>query len=424
MHDLRMIRDQLPALREGMRRRGMLDVLEHILERSDHLEKERRSLITAADERKQKRNMVSQEVGRRKRRGEDCEALVEESRGLGDEIANLDARLNEVQASLDGLLLEIPNITLPDVPDGGAENNRVVRNWGSPRPTDGVRPHWEVAEQHGVIDFVRGTKISGSGFVAYRGAGARLVRTLLQYLLDLHTREHGYEEVWVPVVVNRASMIGTTQLPKFEEDMYGLREEGMYLIPTAEVPVTNLYRDETLEVTDLPRAFVAYSPCFRREAGSAGKDTRGVLRMHEFDKVELVRYAVPERSSGELELLTGHAETVLQRLGLPYRVVLLASGDTGFGSTKTFDLEVWAPGVGKWLEVSSCSSFGDFQARRMGIRYRPGHGEKPRLIHTLNGSGVAFPRLIAAIFEHYQQSDGSIAIPEALRPAFGADRIG
>jgi seryl-tRNA synthetase len=424
MHDLRMIREQLPALREGMRRRGMLDVLDDILSRSETLEKDRRSLLQAVEERKAKRNVVSQEVGRRKRRGEDADALVEESRALGEEIAGLDTRLATVQAALDGLLLEIPNVTLPDVPEGGADHNRVVRSWGSPRASDGVRPHWTVAEALGVIDFERGTKLSGSGFVTYRGQGARLVRTLLQFMLDLHAREHGYEEVWIPVVVNRETMTGTAQLPKFEEDMYALREGGLFLIPTAEVSVTNLYRDETLEASDLPRGFVAYSSCFRREAGSAGKDTRGILRVHQFDKVELVRYAVPEQSSADLELLTGHAETVLQRLGLPYRVVLLASGDTGFASAKTYDLEVWAPGVGKWLEVSSCSNFGDFQARRMSIRFRPGHGEKPRLIHTLNGSGLALPRVIAALLEHYQQPDGTVAVPEVLRPAFGAERIG
>jgi seryl-tRNA synthetase len=424
MHDLRMIREQLPALREGMRRRGMLDVLDDILARSENLEKERRLLLQAVEERKAKRNVVSQEVGRKKRRGEPCDALVEESRALGAEIDELDERLALVQATLDGVLLEIPNITLPDVPEGGAEHNRVVRSWGSPRATDGVQPHWVIADRLGVIDFARGAKISRSGFVAYRGAGSRLVRSLIQFMLDLHTREHNYEEAWIPVVVNRASMVGTTQLPKFEEDMFALKDEGLYLIPTAEVAVTNLYREETLEVADLPMAFTAYSSCFRREAGSAGADTRGILRMHQFDKVELVRYTTPAQSAGELELLTGHAETVLQQLGLPYRVVLLASGDTGFGSCKTYDLEVWAPGVGRWLEVSSCSNFGDFQARRMNLRYRPGHGEKPRFVHTLNGSALALPRVIAAMFEHYQQNDGSVVIPEALRPAFGADRIG
>lgn len=424
MHDLRMIREQLPALREGMRRRGKLDVLDDILMRLEVLERERRSLVQAVEERKAKRNVVSQEVGRKKRRGEDCEPLVVESRALGDEIEGLDKRLTEVQTSLDVLLLEIPNITLPDVPEGGEENNRVARAWGSPRGTDGVVPHWDIAEKLGLIDLPRAAKISGSGFAVFRGAGARLVRSLIQFLIDLQTREHGYEEVWVPVVVNRTSMVGTTQLPKFEDDMYALREEGMYLISTAEVSVTNLYREETLEAGELPKRFVAYSPCFRREAGSAGKDTRGILRMHQFDKVELVQYVTPEQSSAALEQLTGHAETALQRLGLPYRVVVLASGDTGFGSMKTYDLEVWAPGVGKWLEVSSCSTFGDFQARRMNLRYRPGHGEKPRFVHTLNGSALGFPRIIAAILEHYQQPDGSVAVPDALRTAFGAERIG
>jgi seryl-tRNA synthetase len=424
MHDLRMIREQLPALREGMRRRGMLEVLDDILARSRLLEQERRTLLQAVEERKAKRNVVSQEIGRKKRRGEECDALVEESRALGEEITALDTRLRTTERALDLLLLEIPNITLPDVPDGGEEHNRVVRTWGSPRPSDGVEPHWVLAERLGIIDFERGAKVSGSGFIVFRRSGARLVRALMQFMIDLHVGEHGYEEVWVPVVVNTATMTGTAQLPKFEADMYALREEGMYLIPTAEVPVTNLYRDETIEAAELPRGFVAYSPCFRREAGSAGKDTRGLLRIHQFDKVEIVRYAVPEQAAGELELLTGHAETVLQRLGLPYRVVLLASGDTGFASAKTYDLEVWSPGVGKWLEVSSCSTFGEFQARRLNLRYRPGHGERPRFVHTLNGSGLAFPRVIAALLEHYQQQDGSVVIPGALRPAFGADRIG
>jgi seryl-tRNA synthetase len=253
---------------------------------------------------------------------------------------------------------------------------------------------------------------------------ARMIRAFMNAMLDLHSGEFGYEECWVPVVVNRSSMVGTGQLPKFEDDMYALEEKELFLIPTAEVPVTNLYRDEILAAEDLPKAFCAYSPCFRREAGSAGKDTRGVLRVHEFDKVELVRYCVPEDGEAQLALLLGHAESVLQRLGLPYRVVLLAAGDTGFGSAKTYDLEVFAPGVGKWLEVSSCSLFTDFQARRANIRFRPAPGEKPRFVYTLNGSGLAFPRIFAAILEHYQQPDGSVVVPEALRPWVGADRLG
>lgn len=424
MHDHKMIREQLDQLRDGMRRRGKLDVLEAILARSGDLEQERRRVLQAVEERKAKRNAVSQEVGRRRRRGEDADALVQQSRAVGEEIAGLDGHLAQTQRALDALLLEIPNITLPDVPDGGEEHNRVVRTWGTPRSSDGTVPHWEIAERLGIIDFERGAKISGSGFVVYRGAGARLVRTLMQFMLDLHTRDHGYEEVWVPVVVNRESMTGTAQLPKFEDDMYGVGDGEGFLVPTAEVPVTNLYRGEILDAAELPRTFAAYSPCFRREAGSAGKDTRGILRMHQFDKVELVRYTTPEQSAAELELLTGHAETVLQQLGLAYRVVLLASGDTGFASAKTYDLEVWAPGVGKWLEVSSCSLFGEFQSRRLDLRYRPGQGEKPRLVHTLNGSGLAFPRVIAALLEQGLQADGSVRLPEALHGPFGADRIG
>jgi len=298
-----------------------------------------------------------------------------------------------------------------------------VRTWGVPRAADGVVPHWEIGERHGLLDLPRGAKVSGSGFPVFRGQGARLVRGLMQFMLDVHTREHGYEEVWVPFAVTRQTMTGTAQLPKFEDDMYAIRDEDLFLIPTAEVPVTNLYRDEILEAAALPMGLTAYTPCFRKEAGAAGKDTRGLLRLHQFDKVELVRYATQEASAEEHERLTGHAETILQRLGLPYRVLLLAAGDTGFASAKTYDLEVWAPGVGKWLEVSSCSNFLDFQARRANIRYRPAAGEKPRFVHTLNGSGLAFPRTLAAILEHYQQPDGSVVVPEALRPYCGMDAI-
>jgi seryl-tRNA synthetase len=280
-----------------------------------------------------------------------------------------------------------------------------------------------VGEQLGILDLPRGAKVAGSGFPAFRRGGARLVRALMNFMLDLHVREHGYEEAWVPFLANGRAMTGTAQLPKFEDDMYAVRDEDLFLIPTAEVPVTNLYRDEILPSDSLPMALTAYTPCFRREAGSHGKDTRGLLRLHQFDKVELVRYATPESSAEQHELLTGHAEEILRRLGLPYRVVLLASGDTGFASAKTYDLEVWAPGVGKWLEVSSCSNFLDFQARRANIRFRPENGGKPRFVHTLNGSGLAFPRTIAALLEHYQQPDGSVAVPEALRPYFGADAI-
>jgi seryl-tRNA synthetase len=346
------------------------------------------------------------------------------AKGNGDpNVRRLETELAESETELAHILLEIPNIPLPEVPDGDENCNVIVREWGAPRAEAGLKPHWELAEALGIIDLARGAKISGSGFVVYRGLGARLVRSLMNLFLDIHTREHGYEEVWVPVVVNRASMIGTSQLPKFEDDMYALKDEDMFLIPTAEVPVTNLYRDEMLDGAQLPRGFCAYSPCFRREAGSAGKDTRGVLRVHEFDKVELVRYSAPESSASEHELMTTHATTILERLGLPYRVKLLAAGDTGFASAKTYDLETYAPGVGAWLEVSSSSTFTDFQARRANIRYRPAPGEKPKFVHTLNASGVAFPRIIATVMEHYQQPDGSITVPEALRPYLGVDSI-
>ena len=423
MHDLKALRDQIDALRDAMRRRGKLDQLGPVIDRAEALDRDRRTTIQAVEERKAARNVATQEVARRKKAKENADDVVGQSRALGEEIARLETELSTAEAELQGIMLELPNFTLPEVPTGGEECNVIVREWGTPRIEDGLRPHWEIAEKLGILDLPRGAKISGSGFVVYRGAGARLVRSLMNLFLDVHTGEHGYEEVWVPVVVNRATMTGTAQLPKFEDDMYGLRDEDMFLIPTAEVPVTNLYRDEMLDGTQLPRSFCAYSPCFRREAGSAGKDTRGILRVHEFDKVELVRYSTPEQSASEHELMTNHATTLLERLGLPYRVKLLAAGDTGFASAKTYDLETYAAGVGVWLEVSSSSTFTDFQARRAHIRYRPAPGEKPRFIHTLNASGLAFPRVIASIIEHYQQPDGSVTVPEVLQPYLGTDSI-
>lgn len=424
MHDLRLVREQMHLLRDGFARRGKLDTLGPILDRIESLEKERRALITAAEDRKARRNLLTQDVAKKKRAGEDAAALMDDSRVIGAEIARLEADLSATELTMDGLMLELPNITRESVPAGDETQNTVVRSWGTPREDATLRPHWDVAGEMGLVDLARGAKISGSGFIVYRGYGAKLVRALINLMLDAHTTEHGYEETWVPLVVNRASMTGTGQLPKFEDDMYAVHGEDAFLIPTAEVPVTNLYRDEILDAGELPKALTAYSACFRKEAGAAGKDTRGLLRVHEFDKVELVRYALPEHSSAELELLTGHAEAILRKLELPYRVLLLAAGDTGFASSQTYDLEVWAPGVGKWLEVSSCSNFGDFQARRMNIRYRPAAGEKPRFVHTLNGSGLALPRIIAALLEHGQQPDGSIAIPAALQPYLGTARLG
>ena len=424
MHDVRLLRERPDDLREAMRRRGALDALAPQIDRFLRVDQERRLLQQAVDERKAARNAVSQEVAQRKRAKEPAEELIAKGRQMGEEIARLDQELAAAERAVDAILYEIPNVPLPDVPEGGEDANVIVRSWGTPRPSDGVRPHWEIAAAQGLFDIERGAKISGSGFVVYRGGGARLIRALMNFFLDSHTSKHGYEEVWPPALVNRASMTGTGQLPKFEDDAYRIADDELFLIPTAEVPVTNLYRDEELPAAMLPKGFCAYTPCFRREAGSAGKDTRGILRMHQFDKVELVRYSTPEDSAAQLELLLGHAEAMLQALGIPYRVKLLAAGDTGFSSAKTYYLEAWAPGVGAWLEVSSCSTFTDFQARRANIKYRPAAGEKLRHVHTLNGSGLAFPRTIACILEHYQQPDGSVVVPEVLRTYLGTDRLG
>jgi seryl-tRNA synthetase len=419
-----MVREHQELLRDAMRRRNMEDATTALIDQAVALDEDRRAAIRVVEEKKAARNVISADVAKRKRSGEDATELVAQGRTLGDEIAELEVGLTESEERLRDVMLQLPNVTLDTVPAGGEEHNTVVRTWGEPRPAESVRPHWEIGAEHGLLDLERGAKISGSGFIVFRRDGARLVRALMNFMLDLHTRDHAYEETWVPAVVNRASMVGTAQFPKFEDEQYGLQDEGLYLIPTAEVPVTNLYRDEIMSESELPRAFVAYSPCFRREAGAHGKDTRGLLRVHEFDKVELVRYSTPEASAEAHELITAHAEKVLQALGLPYRVLLLAAGDTGFASAKTYDLEVFAPGVGKWLEVSSASTFTDFQARRANIRYRPAGGGKPRFVHTLNASGVAFPRVIAAILEHYQNADGTVAVPTVLQPYFGSATIG
>jgi len=423
VHDLKLLRDGADLLREGMRRRGKLDTLGPLVDRAVALDRDRRALLVDIEQKKAERNAASQEVARLKRAKENADELITRTRALGDEIAALETRYADAFGELERLQYDLPNIPLDEVPEGGEESNVVLRSWGEPRAHDGVAPHWEIGERLGILDLARGAKITGSGFVAMRGLGARLVRALMSFMLDLHTREHGYEETWVPFLVNRQSMTGTGQLPKFEEDAY-VATDDLFLIPTAEVPITNLFRDEVIDGTTLPLGLTAYSPCFRREAGAHGKDTRGLIRVHEFDKVELVRFTTPESSAAEHELLTRHAETVLQRLGLPYRVLLLAAGDTGFSSAKTYDLEVWAPGVEKWLEVSSCSTFTDFQARRANIRYRPAPGEKPRHVHTLNGSALAFPRTIIAILEHYQRPDGTVTVPEALRPYLGVDVLG
>lgn len=410
-------------LREGVRRRGSLDKHGPLIDRAERLDRERRATIQAVEQKKAARNAASQEVARRKKAGEGADDLMASARELGAEITTLETELAASQGEFDAILMELPNITLAEVPEGDASKNVVVSTWGEPRAAGSVKPHWEVAETLGLLDLPRGAKISGSGFIVYRDRGAKLQRALMNFLLDLHTQSFGYQETQVPLFVNRDSMTGTGQLPKFEEDMYALRDDALFAIPTSEVPVTNLFRDEILDGAKLPMALTAFSQCFRREAGAAGKDTRGLLRLHQFEKVELVRFTAPEDSPAQLELLTSHAEQALQRLGLPHRRLLLAAGDTGFSNAKTYDLEVFAPGVASWLEVSSCSSYSDFQARRANIRYRPAPGEKPRHVHTLNGSGLGFPRVVAAILEHHQNADGSVTVPEVLRPYFGADVI-
>lgn len=423
MHDLRLFREDPAALRDALARRQMLDGSAPLVDRAVELDADRRAIIQRADDAKAARNALTQVVAQKKRAGEDAAQMMAESRALGDEISALQEQLSGVETELSSLVLQLPNVTLPEVPAGGEEHNAVQRTWGEPRAAGSADPHWDTGARLGFLDLERGAKVAGSGFIVYRGGGARLLRALMNLMLDTHTRDHGYEETWVPAVVNRASMIGTAQFPKFEDDQYALKDEELFLIPTAEVPVTNLYRDEILGEAELPRAFVAYSPCFRREAGAHGKDTRGLLRVHQFDKVELVRYSRPEDSAAQHELITSHAERVLQLLELPYRVLLLAAGDTGFASAKTYDLEVFAPGVGKWLEVSSSSNFMDFQGRRANIRYRPSAGGKPRFVHTLNASGLAFPRIIAALLEQHQNADGSVNVPAALQPYFGAPVI-
>jgi seryl-tRNA synthetase len=426
MLDVKAIRQDPDGVRARLAARGAQAQTDAAIGRVLALDAERRTLIAEGDALKARRNAVSQEVGERKRRKESADDLIAEMGQVAARIKEIDARLREVEGESDDILLRIPNLPDPSLPLGGEEANAVVRTWGEPRAFAFTpRPHWEIATELGILDLAAGAKVAGSGFPVYKGMGARLQRALINFFLDLHTREHGYTEVEPPFVVTRESMQGTGQYPKFVEegDAYFLPEDGLYLIPTSEVPVTNLHRDELLDADQLPITYTAYSPCFRREAGSAGKDTRGLLRVHQFDKVELVRFEKPEESDAALETLTGHAERVLQLLGLPYRALLLASGDVGFSSRKTVDLEVWAPGVDRWLEVSSASNFGDFQARRANIRYRPEAGAKPEFVHTLNASGVALPRTVVALLENGQQEDGSVVIPEPLRPYLGTDRL-
>ncbi|HEX7118889.1 MAG TPA: serine--tRNA ligase [Longimicrobiales bacterium] len=426
MLELRRIREEPALVRERLARRGDPELLEQV-DRVLELDEERRSRIAAVDELRARRNEVSPRVGELKQAGrhEEADRLIREMREVAERIAVEEARLGEIEEGLRSVMLQLPNLPEPDVPAGGEESNRVLREWGETPAFDfEPRPHWEIGEALGVLDFPRGAKVAGSGFPLFVGAGARLERALINFMMDLHAREHGYTEVWPPFLVNREAALGTGNLPKFGEDMYQVPEDGLYLVPTAELPVTNLHAGELLAPDALPIRYVAYTPCFRREAGAHGKETRGLIRVHQFDKVELVRFERPDASEAALEELTGHAETVLRRLGLRYRVLLLAGGDLGFSNAKTYDLEVWAPGAGRWLEVSSCSLYTDFQARRANIRFRPEPGARPEFVHTLNGSALALARVVVALLENGQQADGSVVLPEALAPYFGADRIG
>jgi seryl-tRNA synthetase len=424
MIDLRLLRSDPAQVRAALARRGDAAVaaqLDDILA----LDARRRALVTELDKLKAERNEASRADAQLvKQKGALPADVVVQRRALGERVSTAEAEVRTLDDALADKTLYVPNIPLPDVPEGPASANVVVRTWGTPRPSGAdVKPHWEIAEQLGALDLARGAKLAGSGFPVFVGPGARLVRALLQFMLDLHTRQHGYIEVAPPFLVRREMMQGTGQLPKFAEDAYHTAEDDLFLVPTAEVPITNLYRDEILDGARLPIAHTAYTPCWRREAGAAGKDTRGLLRVHQFDKVELVRFVRPADAMAELEQLTRHAETVLQLLELPYRVVALAAGDLGFSAAKTYDLEAWAPGVGAWLEVSSASTFTDFQARRAGIRFRAAKGEKPEFVHTLNASGVALPRTIAALLETHQAADGSVTLPSALVPYVGIERL-
>jgi seryl-tRNA synthetase len=423
MLDIRLIREQTDTIKGRLANRGgsAVEQVDAVL----RCDVQRRQAETRLQQLQADRNRISKEIGIKKKAGEDTSAIETEVRGMGEEIK----RLNEEAVALDAeqreLLLSIPNVPHPQCPVGAdASANPEIRTWGQ-KPQFGFTPksHVDLGEKLGLFQFERATKITGSAFVVYTGAGARLERALINFLLDTQTREAGYTEILPPLLVNADSLIGTTQLPKFEEQQYRCERDGLYLVPTAEVPVTNLHRDEILRADQLPIKYAAYTPCFRREAGAAGLGTRGLIRTHQFDKVELVKICRPENSMTELESLTADAERILQYLGLHYRVIELCTGDIGFGSTKTYDIEVWAPGQGGYLEVSSCSNFADYQARRMALRFK-GEDGKNQFCHTLNGSGTALARLYVALLENYQQPDGTILIPEKLRTYFGGDRIG
>lgn len=420
MLDARFVREHIDAVKASLKKRGYEFPLSHFLS----IEEKRIAVLKEAEELRNRRNVVSEEIGRLKREKKDSAAQLEEMKGVSDTIKLLDEKLKETEEETRNLLLTIPNIPHDSVPEGRDETGNVeIRKWGSPAQYD-FEPlnHWDIAATLDIIDFDRASKIAGARFALMKGAGARLERALMNFMLDVNTSK-GYTEIFPPLLVNRESMTGTGQLPKFEMELFRIADPELYLIPTAEVPVTNIHRDEILREEDLPRYYTAYTPCFRREAGSYGKDTRGLIRQHQFNKVELVKFVKPEDSYAELERLTNDAEDILQRLGLPYRVITLCSGDMGFSSAKTYDLEVWLPGQNKYREISSCSNFEDFQARRAGIRFKRSGKKGTEFVHTLNGSGLAIGRTLVAVLENYQQQDGSVLIPEVLLPYMNIERL-
>ena len=410
MIDIKLIREAPDLFREAMEKRGETSALGAILRADGQYLK----VLRRMEELRARHNETSRQLGRAKERPPE---LIAEMRQLGEEVSSLQQETREAKANLDTLLLGLPNVPHPSVPLGeGSSDNIIVRTWGEPKSFSfKPLPHWELGENLGIIDFAAGAKLSGSRFYVLKGLGARLQRALISFMLDLHVKEHGHKEVYLPFMVKRECMIGSGNLPKFADNLYHDDEDDFWFIPTAEVPLTNLHRDEILDARELPLYYVAYSACFRREKLAAGKDTRGIKRGHQFDKVELYKFTEPETSDEELEKLLLAAEDVCRKLAIPYRVVQLCTGDLGFAACKTYDIEMWAPGCGEWLEVSSCSNCGDFQARRANIRYRPEPGARPRFVHTLNGSGLALPRVLIAVLENYQQPDGTVLVPEALQ---------
>ena len=417
MLDIKLLRENLDLVKERLAARGAKIDWDRFLA----LDRERREALAEWERRKQKKNRLSGEIGKLKKSGADASVLMKEVEGLTEAIRKAEAPLPEIEKRFEDFMLTIPNLPHASVPLGtGAEQNREVRRWGEPPRFDfPAKNHWEIGEELGILDFARAAKIAQSRFAVYYGAGALLERALINFMLDLHTRERGYREVLPPFLVNRDAMTGTGQLPKFEEDMFRTVDPELFLVPTAEVPLTNLRREEILEKEDLPIRYVAYTACFRREAGSYGQDVRGLIRQHQFNKVELVKLAEPQTSYDELEQMVSDAEEVLRRLKIPYRVMELCTGDMGFASAKTYDIEVWLPGQGTYREISSCSNCEDFQARRAQIRYRPDKKGKPAFVHTLNGSGLAVGRTLVAVLENYQQKDGTVLVPEVLRPYMG-----